>query len=199
MNDIDSYILQQSEFAQPILHRLRAIIHSEVPLIDEAIKWRQPTFSHYGLVCAMAAFKNHVSFSFFQGKHIDDPKGLFVSSDNSNLAVLKFSSIEQLPEQEVLADYIKRAAAFNTSENKPKATKISKDKSTLVIPHDLQCALNSNMAAAQIFESFSYSKQKDYIEWIDSAKRSTTKESRVKQAVEWISEGKGRNWKYEKC
>ena len=31
------------------------------------------------------------------------------------------------------------------------------------------------------------------------AKTETTKNKRLEQAVEWISEGKGRNWKYEEC
>jgi hypothetical protein len=35
--------------------------------------------------------------------------------------------------------------------------------------------------------------------WIVAAKREDTRAKRLAQAVEWMAEGKRRNWKYEAC
>jgi uncharacterized protein YdeI (YjbR/CyaY-like superfamily) len=61
----------------------------------------------------------------------------------------------------------------------------------------LAAALKKNKAAAKVFAGFSPSCQREYNEWIAEAKRAETKEKRVTQAVEWIAEGKQRNWKYQ--
>ena len=54
-------------------------------------------------------------------------------------------------------------------------------------------------AAHATFEGFSPSKRKEYVEWITDAKSAATRTKRLNTAVEWISEGKARHWKYEKC
>jgi len=50
-----------------------------------------------------------------------------------------------------------------------------------------------------VFEGFSASCKREYIEWIAEAKREETRDKRIAQAVEWIAEGKQRNWKYQNC
>ncbi|WP_286263094.1 YdeI/OmpD-associated family protein [Thalassotalea atypica] len=196
---IDRYIKSKPEFARPILKKLRVLVNEASSDIEEAIKWRQPCFSEQGLVCAMAAFKNHVTFSFFNGKSLNDTHQLFEESDNENLAALKFREIGDLPVDAILIDYIRQAIAVNHSTDKTKSQVSKKNKSELIVPDDLQQALATNIGASRHFADFSYSKQKDYIEWITSAKKEATRLKRLSTAIEWISEGKGRNWKYEKC
>jgi len=53
--------------------------------------------------------------------------------------------------------------------------------------------------ATKVFGEFSPSCRREYAEWVAAAKRPDTKEKRVKQAVEWIAQGKQRNWKYMNC
>ena len=67
------------------------------------------------------------------------------------------------------------------------------------IPDYFEKALKSEKKALGIFEKASPSFRKEYIMWLTDAKTEATRDKRMKQAVEWISEGKGRNWKYEKC
>jgi uncharacterized protein YdeI (YjbR/CyaY-like superfamily) len=50
-----------------------------------------------------------------------------------------------------------------------------------------------------VFEEFSASARREYIEWIAGAKQPETRKRRLQQAIEWIAEGKKRNWKYEQC
>ena len=68
----------------------------------------------------------------------------------------------------------------------------------LVVPANLMKALKQNGDAWENFEKFSYSNKKEYVEWIEEAKTEATREKRIETAVEWISEGKSRNWKYMK-
>ena len=196
---VDEYIKSKEAFAQEILIHLRNVIHDASPEISETIKWRQPCFEQDGLVCAFAAFKKHVNFSFFKGQFLNDSAGIFTPSDNNELTALKFSSVADIPDSKVLKAYIQQAIALNSTGELKKKAAPRKDKSELVIPDDFAQALTSKPAAQGVFNEFSYSKQKDYIDWITSAKRAATRASRLATAVEWISEGKARNWKYENC
>jgi len=196
---VDDYIKSKAPFAQEILKHLRAVIHHAAPELTETIKWRQPCFEHNGLVCALAAFKKHVSFSFFKGQLLNDSAAIFSPSDNSELAVVKFSSLAEIPERAILNNYIQQAIALNSDNKTRKKTSARKDKSALIVPNDLAEALAKNPSAQGVFTDFSYSKQKDYIEWLTSAKRATTRATRLATAIAWISEGKARNWKYENC
>lgn len=196
---VDDYIASKEPFAQEILAHLRDVIHTAAPDIIETIKWRQPCFEHNGLVCAVAAFKKHVSFSFFKGQLLNDSEGIFSPSDNNELTALKFSSLAEIPANHILKRYIQQAIALNSANKLKKKVTPRKDKSELVVPEDLAMALAKIPSAQSIFNDFSYSKQKDYIEWLNSAKRESTRASRLTTAVAWITEGKARNWKYENC
>ena len=200
IKDVDTYIQAKPDFARPILTKLRDIIEQAAPDAEEAIKWRVPCYTSHGLLCSMAAFKQHVNFGFFNAQLIDDPHNLF-DSDNETMTSLKFNSIADLPDDAILLDYIQRAVAKNEALKTQGCTKPKpkKDKAELERPEDLSAALNQNEAALQHFEQFSYSKQKDYIQWITSAKREATRQKRLATAIEWISEGKSKNWKYENC
>jgi uncharacterized protein YdeI (YjbR/CyaY-like superfamily) len=39
---------------------------------------------------------------------------------------------------------------------------------------------------------------REYIEWLTEAKSEETRQKRLETAIAWISEGKPRNWKYQK-
>ena len=71
-------------------------------------------------------------------------------------------------------------------------------KPELVMPDDLAAALAANAAAQTSYDSFPPSARRDYLEWVLDAKQSATRAKRIAQAVEWMAEGKRRNWKYEK-
>ena len=66
-------------------------------------------------------------------------------------------------------------------------------------PDDLLAALKRNEKARKVFDGFPPSAQRDYVDWIVEAKREDTRAKRLAQAVEWMAEGKRRNWKYESC
>ena len=68
----------------------------------------------------------------------------------------------------------------------------------LTAPPDLLQAINRNKKAKATFDGFAPGQRRDYVEWILDAKQEATRASRIETAVEWMAEGKIRNWKYLK-
>jgi len=67
---------------------------------------------------------------------------------------------------------------------------IDNEPSIVVVPEDFQKALEANQKAREIFEAYSYTHKKEYMEWITGAKKQETRENRIKKAIEKIAEGR---------
>ena len=195
---IDRYIRSAPDFAQPILERLRQLFHRACPEIEETIKWSSPFFEYKGIVGNMTAFQKHVSYGFWKAGLLADPEGILEQVGNTQMAVLKATSLEDLPGDEVLLAYIREAVDLNERGIKVPRAKSARHAEALEIPEDLQAALGDNEDARKTFDNFSYSQRKEYVEWITDAKRKATRTRRLAQAVEWLADGKPRNWKYMK-
>jgi uncharacterized protein YdeI (YjbR/CyaY-like superfamily) len=194
---IDAYIAQSADFAQPILHHLRAVVHASCPDVEETIKWGFPHFMHHGMLCSMASFKAHCSFGFWQAKRLLD-----AADDKTSVAMGQFgriATLADLPPDATLSDYLVRAMALNTAAEKPPARPRAATPRSRAVPDDMQAALSAAPAARQHFDAFSPSQQREYIDWIEDAKTATTRTRRLAQAVAWLADGKRRNWKYEQC
>lgn len=193
---VDAYIARQADFARPILDHLREVVRSACPECEEALKWSSPAFLYKGSILAhMAAFKAHAIFGFWQGKAVtgDTPAEREAMGSFGRL-----TSIEQLPETSTLTALVHKAMALvDKGEKAPRP--IKHPKPPLETPADLADALDANSAAHATFDAFSPSSRREYIEWVTDAKREETRAKRVAQAVEWMAEGKKRNWKYEGC
>jgi len=66
-------------------------------------------------------------------------------------------------------------------------------------PADLRSALARSAQAKATYANFSPSQRREYIEWVTEARRAETRARRVATTIEWLSEGKRCNWKYENC
>ncbi len=195
---VDTYIETAAPFARPILTRIREIVHDTCPDVEETIKWRFPNFTYHGMLCSMAAFKKHCSFGFWKGDLVLGDN--VHPSDNAMGQFGRIESLDDLPSKAILAGYIRKAMRLNEERiSKPKSSakgvKRGKRK-PLAVPDDLQSALRRNAAARAAFARFTPSQQRDYIEWLSEAKREDTRQRRLDTAIEWIAEGKTRNWKY---
>jgi len=194
---IDAYIAKSAEFARPILTYLRDIVHEGCPEVQETIKWGFPNFDYKGIMCGLAAFKEHCAFGFWKGSLIFDPK------ENKNMDAMgqfgRITSFRDLPSKKTLIGYVKKARQLNDDGVKvPRKITPPEKKKDLEVPDYFTAALKKNKKALATFEGFPYSKKKDYVEWVTEAKTDETREKRLKTSVEWMAEGKGRNWKYEK-
>ena len=194
---IDAYIEKSMSFAQPILRHIRSVVHKACPQVEEKIKWSFPHFDYKGeMLCSMAAFKQHCAFGFWKASLMDDPENIFAAEKKEAMGHLgKITSISDLPEVAKLTAYIKHAMQLNDDGIKLKATKPA-EKMPISVPDYFAAALKKNKAAAAVFEKFSPSHKKEYIQWFEEAKTEPTRSRRLEKALQWITEGKGRNWKY---
>jgi hypothetical protein len=161
------------------------------------MKWSFPHFEYKGMLCGMAAFKQHVTFGFWKGSLVmPEAEGGEAAKDGMG-HFGKMASLADLPSKKVLTGYIKKAMALNDEgikvERKPKAP-----AKPVKVPPDLSVALKQSKKAKTAFDAFPPSHKREYIEWITEAKTDDTRTRRIEQAVEWIAEGKSRNWKYER-
>ena len=195
---VDEYIENAAPFARPILEHVRSAFHDGCPEIEERIKWGAPSFELNGIVGGMAAFKKHATFGFWRSGELDDPHQILSQQSVASFMAEKFTNVSELPTNEILVDYVRRAAELNKS-GKPKPTnpRLNKKKQELPVPDDLATLLGENPGAAQNFESFTTNQRREYIEWITGAKRTETRDRRLATAVAQLLEGKTMNWKYE--
>lgn len=190
---VDAYILKSAGFAQPILRSLRETVHRTCPGVEEDIKWGFPHFMYRGMLCSMAAFKEHCAFGFWKG-------ALVLPAERRSEAAMgqfgRISRLADLPSRKVLAGSIRRAMQLNEKGVKPER-RAPRAKPPIPVPPALTRALGRNPRAKAGFTKLSPSHQREYLEWISEGKAEATRNRRVSTAVEWLAEGKTRNWKYE--
>jgi uncharacterized protein YdeI (YjbR/CyaY-like superfamily) len=191
---VDAYIANAADFAKPILEHIRAIVHEACPEVEETTKWSVPHFDYKGMMCGMAAFKQHCTFGFWKGS-------LVLGGDKRDVDGMgqfgKLQRVSDLPPKKVLVGYIKKAMQLNDEGIKPaRAARVPKPE--LPVPGYLSTALGRNRKAKATFDGFSPSHRREYIEWITEAKSEATREKRLETALEWMAEGKPRNWKYQR-
>ncbi|MBB5318606.1 YdeI/OmpD-associated family protein [Tunturibacter empetritectus] len=202
---VDMYVAKSKPFAQPILEHLRSLIHKACPNVEETIKWSMPFFEYGGVNLGnMAAFKEHCSFGFW-GKEIAavlHEAGIVQRGGMGTLG--RITTVKDLPSDKQMLSFIRQATGFidrgeYTSPMAGRNKLVKHSKAAVEAPEELAAALKKNKKAAAVFAAFSPSCKREYTEWIADAKRPETREKRVATAIEWIAEGKQRNWKYQNC
>lgn len=197
---IDAYLAKSADFAKPVLTHLRKHIHKTCPEVEETIKWGMPAFEYKGPFMGFAAFKKHCSVFFWKAALMKDSRILMGKETKSSMGNLgKISSIEDLPRDSILVRWIKEAMKLNDEGVKfNRADKPKHKRAEYKMPAEFQKELNKNKKAKSVFESFAPSHKREYLEWICEARTDVTRDKRIGTAIEWLSEGKSRNWKYQK-
>ncbi len=189
---IDKGISEIEPFAQIICNRLRQLILSADPDIIEDWKWG-PNYYLNGMVCGYWGFKKHVSFVFFQGSLLKDKKKILLENPgNVHNRHIKFTDVKQIDDK-VILEYL-----FEAIDNNRKGLKIieTKDKS-IVTPSDVEKAFKKTKVLAY-FDSLAFSHRKEYIQWIESAKKEETRTKRIEQAIEKLQDKQSMHAKYKK-
>ncbi len=193
---VDAYIAKSADFARPVLEHLRALVHQACPEVEEKMKWSFPHFDYKGMMCNMAAFKNHCSFGFWKASLMKDAKKFADAGDMGMGTFGRITSIKDLPSRNVMLRYIKEAAKLNDEGVKiPRAKPAS--KGPVRVPPDLAGALRKNRKAHEVFAALSPSHKHEYIGYISEAKRAETRERRIGRTIEYLGKGKTLNYKYE--
>ena len=195
---VDTYIAKSANFARPILHHLRSLVYEACPDVEETIKWSFPNFSYKGILCSMASFKQHCAFTFWKGALMKDADELIRNNKTAMGHLGQIGSLKGLPSDKKIISMIKEAMKLNENDIKLPARRKTISNKEIEIPAGLQKELKKNKDASTIFNNFSPSHKREYIEWINEAKTEATIMKRIETTIEWIMEGKSRNWKYMK-
>ena len=196
---VTAYVANAADFAKPILKHVRKVVHDTCPDVSEEIKWSFPNFLYKGMFCSMASFKEHASFGFWKGALIAEKFNDVLETPEVAMGQFgRITKLDDLPSDDVLVACIKEAMRLNDENIKSpaRAKKLSDGK--VVLPNELESALKTNKIAAKQFENLSPSHRREYAAWIADAKTDATREKRLATAIEWISEGKSQNWRYER-
>ena len=192
---IDAYIAKAQPFARPILEKVRERVHAVVPDAEEAMKWSMPAYLSGGkILLVTSAFKAHAALNFWRGQEIGDgqPKAGAMGQFG------KLTSVDDLPPQDELDRLIREAAAVAKTAPAPRKPKHAPKPAPELHPQ-FAAALAKAPKAKAVLDAFPPSAQRDYFEWIAEARQDATREKRIATAVEWLSEGKRRHWKYQNC
>lgn len=194
---VDAYIDRSADFAKPILQHIRKLVHTACPDVTETMKWSFPHFDYKGqMMCSMAAFKQHCAFGFWKQSLLED--AAFPAEKTAMGSFGRLTSVKDLPNNKTMKKLITDAMKLNDAGVKVKRSFVSKDKKELVVPEVLLEALAKHDAAAETFNKFPPGCRREYVDWINEAKTDATRDKRLATTLEWLAEGKRRNWKYER-
>lgn len=198
----DAYIAKSAAFARPILTHIRSLMHKACPGIEETMKWSVPHFEYKGIVASMAAFKEHASFGFWSKKLLREKLGkdwetMFPKDAERGMGGRKVRALADLPPDPVFMRTIKAAVALNEQGVRPRRELTGKPP--VKPPPYLIAALKTNAKARKTFEAFTPSQQREYVDWLVDARQEATRERRLATTIEWLAQGKQRNWKYQNC
>ena len=189
---IDKAISKAEPFAQEICKKLRSLIFTAEPKIIEDWKWG-PNYYSDGMVCGYWHFKKFVTFVFFQGALLKDKHKVLLSNPgNIHNRHIKFTTVKEVNEK-LLIEYIRESVS-----NNKKGIKIieTKDK-TVVVPTDFKKLLSKNKLLPY-FDNIAFSHRKEYVNWIEDAKKPETRIKRMNTAIEKLIDKQGLNHKYKK-
>jgi uncharacterized protein YdeI (YjbR/CyaY-like superfamily) len=188
---IDAYIDKAGDFARPILRHIRELVHKTVPDAGEALKWGMPHFTHKGKnIAGMAAFKAHCAVMVHGDGRQEERDGMGSYG--------KLNSLKDLPDDsELAAKLIKARERIDTAGSAVKRARKPEPKVELPVPQDFAAALRDNPKAQATFDAFPPSQRREYVAWIADSKQDATRAKRLATSIEWLAEGKRRNWKYE--
>ena len=170
-----------------------AVVHAACPDVEETMKWSMPHFMHHGMLAGMSAFKAHCAFGFWRGSLVTGGDGGIETQAMGQFG--RITSLRDLPPKREIVGYVKKAMQLNEAGVKARPRK-HPPRPELPVPVELTAALRKHPKARATFEAFSPSHQREYVEWIAEAKTDETRKRRLASALEWMSEGKSRNWKY---
>lgn len=164
--------------------------------MTEELKWGIPVYTLNGNnVIGIAGFKSYIGIWFYQGVFLKDKYGLLVNANEEKtkaLRQMRFQSLEDI-DTLILKEYINEAI-----ENEKIGLKYTPVKKKTIIPTFFEEAMRDDISLKDAFQRLTPGKQREYCEYIESAKQEKTKLSRLEKITPMILAGKGLNDKYKK-
>ncbi|MBR9758064.1 MAG: hypothetical protein GYB39_08260 [Algicola sp.] len=195
ITSVEGYIEKHEKFAEA-LTQLRQIMLSTT--MDETLKWGAPVYTVDGKnTVGLGAFKNHFGIWFFNGVFLKDEKNVLEQAQEKTKALrqMRFTKLADIDVNLVLA-YVKEAIE---NQKLGKQLKPEKKGRTVEVPELLKAALKQEKNLLQSFNALTPGKQREYCDYITSAKREATKHSRLDKIKPLILQGCGLYDKYKNC
>lgn len=194
---IEAYFQKNQPYKEGIL-KLREIVKTTE--LEETLKWGAPIYTiNNKNVIGILAFKNHFGLWFYHGALLKDPNQVLKNAQEGKTKFMRhwiFNDIADINKDFILA-YINEAILLQKKNLIPKTQRTKKNK-IVEVPEMLREALKHNLKAKRIFDTLSPYIQKEYCEYIATAKQEKTKQSRLKKSLDLIADGKGLNDAYRK-
>ena len=189
---VADYIAGHPEYRAELV-MLRDILQSTT--LEEGVKWGAPIYTYEGKnVVGIGAFKSYVGLWFHQGALLKDHKKKLINAQENVTKALRQWRFENILEIEegLILQYVAEAI-----ENQKAGKEIKADRSKpLVVPPELEEALQNHDEAQRQFEAMTKGKKREYADYISAAKRAETKANRLEKILPMIAEGKGLNDRY---
>ena len=188
---VEEYIETQEKYGDS-LETLREIIL--LTELEETVKWGMPTYTLNGKnVVGMSAFKSHFGIWFFNGVFLSDPHNILYNAQEGKtkgLRQLRFTDSTQI-DKNIILDYVREAI-----ENQKKGLEVKPEKKPLIIPNQLEVVFKENKKLAEVFNSLTLTKKREFCEYISDAKRADTKQRRLEKIIPMILKNIGLSDKY---
>lgn len=196
-NSVDEYINSCEQF-KDIAKECRTLFNSTEMV--ETIKWGIPAYTvDQKNIVGFAEFKNWFAIWFHQGVYLKDPNNVLINAQEGKTQALRQWRFESLEEFKSNLPLIKQYIDDAIENHKQgKTIKVKQKTKPLLIPDLLANAFKSDSQLESCFSSLTLGKQRDYAEYIDTAKRDETKQSRLEKIIPMIKSGIGLNDKYQK-
>jgi uncharacterized protein YdeI (YjbR/CyaY-like superfamily) len=191
--NIEEYISRHPDWDKSLKHLHRLISETK---LEQTIKWGQPTYTLDGKnVLSIGAFKKHFGIWFFNGALLNDPNGQLQNAQEGKtkaLRQLRFSSFEEMDDKMII-DFIQQAI---NNQKADKEVKIDVNREA-DIPPRLEQAFSEDRDLKFHFDELTPGRQREYAEYIATAKQAATKQRRLDKIIPMIISGIGLNDKYK--
>lgn len=192
---VDEFIEAQDEWQDGLKILREIVLDTE---LEEKVKWGAPCYTlNNKNVVGLGSFKSYFGLWFHQGVFMDDPKGVLINAQEGKTKALRqwrFSSVDEV-DRDLVSAYVLEAIQNQKAGKEVAAAKPSRE---VEIPDELAAALAADARLQESFDEFTPGRQREFAEYIASAKREATRLSRLEKIKPMILDGVGLNDKYRK-
>jgi hypothetical protein len=114
---IEGYIASKPAPLAEVLTQIDAIVRKAAPKATATIKWAQPVYELNGPFAYMKATAKHVTFGFWRGTELTDPKRL-LEGDGERMKHVKVTSPADVRTSQFAA-WVKEAVRLNSEKGNP--------------------------------------------------------------------------------
>ena len=190
--EVSEYIESHTKWKQQLSEIRRILLSTD---LVECIKWGMPTYTINGKnVVGFSGFKNHCGLWFHNGNLLIDDKGILTNAQEGKTQSMRHYKIYEgdIINHKVIKSYIEEA--IKVQKEGRVVAKSSSSKKIKSVEYEIDAVfkneLDNDVTLKNKFSGLTHAQQRDYANYINEAKRSATKMSRLEKIIPLIMEGK---------